>query len=134
MQYLDPRLWVLRYPRLTIALFLLVTGLFLWGNARLTKGGILDEDVILQPDDPVRLMDRYVQAKHNQGFDGKEAVPFILNGGLGSAQDLARVARTGSGSGSGGGCCGARGSGGVVFPPVRSFPLPPRYTHGSAQH
>lgn len=92
MPHFDPRLWALRHPRLAIALFLLLTGLFLWGNTRLTKGGILDEDVILQPDDPVRLMDRYVQAKRAQGFDGKEAVPFILNSGISSAQDLVRVA------------------------------------------
>ncbi|MBI3249568.1 MAG: hypothetical protein HYZ50_23955 [Deltaproteobacteria bacterium] len=57
MQHLDLRLWALRYPRLTIALFLLVTSLFLWGNARLMKGGILDEDVILQPDDPLLQSD-----------------------------------------------------------------------------
>ncbi len=92
MLRLDPRLWALRYPRLAVVLFLVLTGFFLWGNSRLTKGGILDEDVILQTDDPVRLMDRYVQAKREQGFDGKEAVPFILNGGLGTAQDLVRVA------------------------------------------
>jgi hypothetical protein len=93
MRMRDPRLWAIQYPWLTVCLFFILTGVFAWGNAWLRKGGILDEDVILRQDDPVRLMDRYVQAKRDSGFEGQETIPFVFNGELRTAEDLLRVAR-----------------------------------------
>lgn len=93
MRIRDPRLWALQHPWWVLLVFFLLTGLFAWGNTRLRKGGILDDDVILRLDDPVRLMDRYVQAKQHEGFEGKEAIPLVFNSELRTPEDLLAVAR-----------------------------------------
>lgn len=93
MRYSDPRLWAIRYPWSAVALFSILTLFFVWGNARLKKGGMLDENVILCVDDPIRLMDRSVRAKGDEGFEGREVIPFIFHGELRSVENLLRVAR-----------------------------------------
>jgi len=92
MQTYDPRLWCIRHPRAVVCLFLFWTVVFIWGNAQVERGGILDEDVILRQDDPFSQMDRYVRAKVTEGFEGREFIPFIFNhGGLQSPSDLQKV-------------------------------------------
>src|SRR5262245_44659922 len=81
MPYTDPRLWSIRHPRIMLMVFVGLTALFVWGNGRVNRGGILDRDVILQSDDPIRQMDQYVQEKVAEGFEGREFIPFILNSG-----------------------------------------------------
>src|SRR5262245_57045672 len=92
MQTYDPRLWCICHPRTVVCFFLLLTAVFLWGNTQVERGGILDKDVILRPDDPFNQMDRYVRAKVSEGFEGREFIPFIFNhGGLQSPVDLQKV-------------------------------------------
>src|SRR2546426_12369189 len=81
MKPTDPRLWAIKKPRIALLCFLGLTLLFVWGNGRVERGGVLDGDVILRTDDPMRQMDRYVQDKAAEGFEGREVVPFVLNGG-----------------------------------------------------
>ena len=89
MKPTDPRLWAIKKPRIALLCFLGLTLLFVWGNGRVERGGVLDGDVILRTDDPMRQMDRYVQDKAAEGFEGREFVPFVLNGGgIRSAADL----------------------------------------------
>lgn len=82
---------MLNKPKRALLVFLGLTLLFTWGNGRVQKGGILDDDVILREDDPARQMDRYVQAKSAEGFEGREFIVFVLNRSLTSAQHLAKV-------------------------------------------
>jgi hypothetical protein len=70
-----------------------LSAVFVWGNSRVEKGGILDSDVILRQDDPFRVMDRYVQGKVREGFEGREFIPFVLNTGVHSAEDAAKILR-----------------------------------------
>lgn len=93
MKISDPRLWGIEKPRGALLCFLTLTLLFAWGNGLVEKGGIFDEHVILLEDDPVRQMDRYVQGKVGEGFEGREFIPFILNGGIRSAENLSQLLR-----------------------------------------
>ncbi len=85
--------WSIRYPVAVVVVFCLLSAVFIWGNSRVEKGGILDSDVILRQDDPFRVMDRYVQGKVREGFEGREFIPFILNTGVHSAEDAAKILR-----------------------------------------
>ncbi len=89
---LDPRIWVTRWPRVTIALFVLATLLMGYGNVIAKKGGVLD-DPILDADNPFRVSDRYVRGKRAEGFQGQEFIPFILrfDDGISTPADLERV-------------------------------------------
>jgi predicted RND superfamily exporter protein len=87
----DPRLWGIKKPWRVLLCFVGLSLFFAWGNVRLKKGGILDSDTILREDDPVRQMDRYVRGKVEEGFEGREAISFILNDGVHSSQDLRDV-------------------------------------------
>ena len=92
MQTYDPRLWCIRHPRAVVCLFFFLTTIFLWGNTRVERGGILDADVILRQDDPFNQMDRYVRTKVSEGFEGREFIPFIFNhGGVQSPADLQKI-------------------------------------------
>lgn len=93
MQQYDPRVWSIRHPRLMAALFLALSLVFAWGNTRVEKAGILDSDVILREDDPFRAMDRYVQEKTRLGFEGREFIPFVINGGVRTAADAEKILR-----------------------------------------
>lgn len=74
----DPRVLAIKHPFWSLVVFLALTSLFLWGNVLVKRGGVLD-DVILNEDDPFRQMDRYVQSKIEEGFEGKEFIPFIIH-------------------------------------------------------
>jgi predicted RND superfamily exporter protein len=92
MQISDPRLWGIRRPGVACVVFVCFMLLFSWGNLRVQKGGILDHDVILQEDDPVRQMDLYVRGKVSEGFDGREFIPVVLKGKGGrSIADLQQI-------------------------------------------
>jgi len=91
MKISDSRLWGIDQPKIALLIFLGLTLFFVWGNVRVEKGGILDEDVILWEGDPMRQMDRYVQSKVIEGFEGREFIPFILNSGIRSLEDLRRI-------------------------------------------
>ena len=91
MKISDPRLWGIKKPWGALLVFLGLTFLFAWDNAYVEKGGILDEDVILREDDSWRQMDRYVREKTEEGFEGREFIPFILNGGIHSTEDLKKI-------------------------------------------
>jgi predicted RND superfamily exporter protein len=79
MSRFDPRAWSMQRPLTTVLLFFSMSAVLTWGNLRVEKGGILDSDVILQPDDPFRVMDRYVKDKAPEGFEGREFIPFVIN-------------------------------------------------------
>jgi len=91
MKTSDPRLWGIKKPWGALLVFLGLTFLFAWNNAYVEKGGILDEDVILREDDSWRQMDRYVREKTEEGFEGREFISFILNGGIHSTEDLKKI-------------------------------------------
>jgi predicted RND superfamily exporter protein len=93
MKNCDPRLWGVKKPWSALLCFIGLTLLFAWGNVRLQRGGFLDEDVLLRADDPFRRMDRYVQGKVEEGFEGREVIPFVLHGGIQSAEDLQKILR-----------------------------------------
>lgn len=81
----------INHPRIALLVFLSLSLLFVWGNVRVQKGGILDEHVILREDDPVRQMDQYVQEKVQEGFEGRAFISFILHSGARSTEDLGKV-------------------------------------------
>lgn len=88
----DPRLWSIHYPHATLVLFVGLTLLFVWGNSRVERGGILDGDVILREQDPVRQMDQYVRSKVEEGFEGRELIPFVVHrNGVGVVEQLRKV-------------------------------------------
>ncbi|MEW6298393.1 MAG: hypothetical protein AB1671_11710 [Thermodesulfobacteriota bacterium] len=92
MRISDPRVWGIRRPWAVVLIFLCFLSLLGWGNARVRKGGILDSDVILREDDPVRQMDLYVRGKVAEGFEGREFIPVVLNGGgARSVNDLRKI-------------------------------------------
>ena len=92
MKISDPRLWGIRRPWVAFVVFVCFVLLFSWGNMRVQKGGILDHDVILQEDDPIRQMDLYVRGKVHEGFDGREFIPVVLKGRGGRAiTDLQKI-------------------------------------------
>lgn len=91
MRTSDPRLWGIHRPRTALLVFLCLTLLFTWGNMRVERGGILDANVILRDDDPIRQMDRYVQSKAEEGFEGREFISFILQDGVRSPADLQKI-------------------------------------------
>ncbi|MCS6927468.1 MAG: hypothetical protein NZ578_16380, partial [Candidatus Binatia bacterium] len=94
MRIADPRLWGIRHPW-AVMLSVLGCTLFLsWGNVQVKRGGILDHDVILREDDPVRRMDLHVRSKLQEGFAGREFIPLVLTGGGGrSVDDLHKILR-----------------------------------------
>jgi predicted RND superfamily exporter protein len=73
--------------------FGVLSAVFVWGNFRVEKGGILDRDVILRPDDPFRLMDKYVKDKIGEGFEGREFIPFVINTGVRGGLDAEKILR-----------------------------------------
>jgi len=83
--------WLLSHPRMILLVFVGLTVVCLWGNLRLQKGSVMDDTVIVKPDDPYRQMHQYVLAKQHDGFDAGEAIALILRGGLHSREDLAQV-------------------------------------------
>lgn len=83
--------WLLRRPRTMVWVFVGLTILCIWGNIRLQKGSVMDDHVIVNPDDPMSHMHHYVLAKQREGFDAGEAISFILHGGLHARDDLAQV-------------------------------------------
>lgn len=85
--------WSVRHPAAVVIMFCVVSAVFVWGNSLVEKGGILDSDVILRADDPFRVMDHYVQEKVREGFAGREFIPFVLNVGVRSAEDAAKILR-----------------------------------------
>jgi len=91
MQQFDPREWSIHHPWTIVVVFTLLSVLFAWGNLRIQKGGILDKDVILQKDDPFRLMDQYVQDKIQEGFEGREFIPLVINTGIRSGEDAEKI-------------------------------------------
>lgn len=94
MRIPDPRVWGIRHPWVAVLIVLGCTSLLSWGNARVKRGGILDNDVILRQDDPVRRMDLYVHSKVQEGFAGREFIPLVLTGGGGrSIDDLQKILR-----------------------------------------
>ena len=74
--------WLLSHPRMILLVFVGLTVVCLWGNLRLQKGSVMDDTVIVKPDDPYRQMHQYVLAKQHDGFDAGEAIALILRGGL----------------------------------------------------
>lgn len=93
MQRYDPREWSIRHPRTVVAMFILLSILFLAGNLLVQRGGILDRDVILRQDNPFRLMDQYVQDKVREGFEGREFISLVINGELRSEEDAKKILR-----------------------------------------
>jgi predicted RND superfamily exporter protein len=92
MRRSDPRAWGIDRPWAVGLIFLCCILLLSWGNVRVRKGGILDSDVILRKDDPVRRMDLYVRGKVQEGFEGREFIPVVLNSGGGrSIDDLRKI-------------------------------------------
>ncbi|MGH7965613.1 MAG: hypothetical protein ACRERD_28000 [Candidatus Binatia bacterium] len=93
MKTLDPRLWAIRNPRSVLLSFVCLNLLFLWGNFLTQKGSILGDDAILDEDDPVRQMDRYVAGKVQEGFEGREMIPFIItfSDGIQTIADLQKI-------------------------------------------
>lgn len=83
--------WLLNHPRMILLAFVGITLVCLWGNLRLQKGSVIEDDAIVNPTDPLRQMHHYVLAKQRDGFDAGEAISFILHGGLHARDDLARV-------------------------------------------
>ncbi len=88
----DPRIWALRSPRVTVAIFAALTLVMLYGNVLAKKGGVLD-DPILDDENYYRVSDLYVRAKRAEGFQGQEFIPFILKfeQGINDRADLERI-------------------------------------------
>jgi predicted RND superfamily exporter protein len=93
MPQCDPREWSIRHPWTVVAVFTTLSVMFVWGNLRMQKGGILDRDVILREDDPFRLMDQYVQDKIREGFEGREFIPLVINRDIRSGEDAEKILR-----------------------------------------
>ena len=91
MQQYDPRAWSIRHPWVAVTLFVVLSIVFVWGNLQVTKGGILDNGVILREDDPFRLMDQYVRGKVHEGFEGREFIPFVINADIRSAAEAEKI-------------------------------------------
>lgn len=91
MQRFDPRAWSIRHPRTVVTVFALLSLVFAWGNTQVRKGGLLDHDVILREDDPFRLMNQYVQDKVQEGFEGREFIPFVINTSIKSGEDAEKI-------------------------------------------
>jgi predicted RND superfamily exporter protein len=91
MQHYDPRTWSIQHPLAAMFVFFALSGLFLWGNVRVQKAGILDSDVILREDDPFQQMNRYVQDKVHEGFEGREIIPFVINTGVHALKDAEKI-------------------------------------------
>ena len=91
MQPCDPREWSIRHPWTVVVVFIMLSMVFAWGNLRVQKGGILDRDVILREDDPFQLMDRYVQDKVQEGFEGREFIPLVINASISSEENAEKI-------------------------------------------
>jgi predicted RND superfamily exporter protein len=85
--------WTLRHPIAVVSCFFVLSAVFLWGNTKVEKGGILDRDVILRADDPFYRMDQYVHSKTQEGFSGREFIPFVLHRGVHSQEDAEKILR-----------------------------------------
>lgn len=91
MSRFDPRVWSIQHPFTTVVVFLALSAVFLWGNLRVEKSGILDSDVILREDDPFRVMDKYVKDKVAEGFEGREIIPFVIHTGPHFGADAEKI-------------------------------------------
>lgn len=91
MSRFDPRAWTIQHPLTTVLLFVVFFAVFVWGNAHVEKGGVLDSEVILRQDDPFRMMDRYVKDKVREGFEGREFISFVINMGIHSGPDAEKI-------------------------------------------
>lgn len=83
--------WLLNYPRTVLFVFVGITLPCLWGNLRLQKGSVIEDNAIVNLTDPLRQMHHYVLAKQREGFDAGEAISFLLHGGLHARDDLTQV-------------------------------------------
>lgn len=88
----DPRVLAIKHPLWSLIAFIGLTSLFLWGNIVVERGGVLD-DVVTKEDDPSRKMDLYVQSKKEEGFEGREFIPFIVHfpEGINSKEHLEKI-------------------------------------------
>lgn len=93
MRLPDPRLWGIQKPWGALLVFLCLNLLFAWGNVLTRKGGILDGEAILNPEDPIRQMAHYVTGKGSEGFEGQEVVSFIISfpSGIRTITDLQKI-------------------------------------------
>ena len=84
----DPRFTTLKHPWLTLFIFLLLTGIFVYGNAKVRRGGVLD-NALTEERDPYYQMDRYL----GQSFPGTEKVALIYRDTIDTRDDLLEVYR-----------------------------------------
>ena len=77
----DLRMKAIKYPKITIVIFSILTGIILWGNYKTPQGSVIPKDAIMNKDNPVRKMDEYVSSKKAEGFNPAEPIIFPIKFG-----------------------------------------------------
>lgn len=87
------RLAALKSPNAVVLFLVLLLGLIVVGNTFVKRGSVLDEGVITDQTNRFNQMDRYVEAKVIQGFEGREFIALLYHfpDGIATKEDLWKI-------------------------------------------